>query len=258
MDTITNGLKALRRPAPEGLLPAVMAQAGLADAYARHDGPTGPLFVAFNRHGISAVRFAGDPEEFERDFAAELGRPVVAADEVPATLRRRIDRALASGRSRRLAFDLRGLSDFAAAVLRKTAEIPPGEVRPYSWIAREIGKPGATRAVGTALNRNPVPVLIPCHRVVKADGSVGRYAYGPAAKRALLAAEGLDPGRLDEDAAAGVRYVGSDTTHIYCYPTCGASERITEAHRVEFRSAGRAAAAGYRPCKLCRPEPAAA
>ncbi len=254
---ITNGLKALRRPAPPGLLPAVLAGAGLADSYVRRPGPTGPLFVAFNEHGISAVRFAGDADEFEAAFEEEFGRPAVAVDHVPPVLHRRLDEALAGGRPGKLVFDLRELSEFAAAVLRKTAEIPSGEVRPYSWIAREIGRPGATRAVGTALNRNPVPVLIPCHRVVRADGSVGRYAYGPEVKRALLGAEGLDPGKLDEAAAAGIRFVGSDTTRIFCHLTCRAERRIGDAHRIVFRSAEAAAAAGYRPCRLCRPAAAA-
>jgi O-6-methylguanine DNA methyltransferase len=80
--------------------------------------------------------------------------------------------------------------------LIKAREIPAGQVRPYGWIASEIGRPKAVRAVGTALGRNPVPLLIPCHRVVRTDGRVGDYAFGPPAKRALLAAEGLDPDAL--------------------------------------------------------------
>ncbi len=253
MDDVATGLQALRAEAPVTVLPAVLRRTGLADGYVRRESGAGPMFVAFNADGISAVRLGDDPDDFEEDFMHEFGRPAVPADELPARLARKLDRALASGKGRDLPYDLGGLSDFQAAVLRKTAEIPPGEVRPYSWIAREIGKPGAVRAVGSALNKNPVPVLIPCHRVVKADGHVGRYAYGPEAKRALLAAEGLDPAELDDLAGRGVRYTGTATTHIYCLPTCGHAQRTKRENVVEFRSAAQAAGAGYRPCKVCRP-----
>ncbi|HET8632425.1 MAG TPA: methylated-DNA--[protein]-cysteine S-methyltransferase, partial [Thermomicrobiales bacterium] len=152
-----------------------------------------------------------------------------------------------------LEFDLRGLSEFERAVLLKALDIPRGQVRPYAWVAREIGRPGAVRAVGTALGHNPIPLLIPCHRVVRSDGRPGDYAFGGAAKRAVLAAEGVAPEDLEALASAGVRYYGSDTTHIYCFPTCHHARRVTDRHRVTFASAREAAAAGYRPCLVCRP-----
>ena len=74
-------------------------------------------------------------------------------------------------------------------VLGATSTIPRGQTRPYGWIAAEIGRPKAVRAVGTAVGRNPVPLLIPCHRVVRSDGSPGEYVFGPDAKQALLARE---------------------------------------------------------------------
>jgi O-6-methylguanine DNA methyltransferase len=139
-------------------------------------------------------------------------------------------------------------------VWMKALEIPRGEVRPYGWIAAEIGKPKAVRAVGTALAHNPVPLVVPCHRVVRSDGMIGNYSMGgPSAKRRVLAAEGLDPQRLEADAAAGRRWTGSDTTHIVCHPTCRDAKRVTDRHRVHFPSLAAAAAAGYRPCMHCRP-----
>ena len=86
-------------------------------------------------------------------------------------------------------YDLRGLSPFTRAVLRAAAKIPYGEVRSYRWIAERLGMPEAARAVGNALGRNPIPIIIPCHRVVRADGSVGGYALGPAWKKRLLKLE---------------------------------------------------------------------
>jgi methylated-DNA-[protein]-cysteine S-methyltransferase len=77
-------------------------------------------------------------------------------------------------------------------VLLKALEIPRGEIRTYGWIAAQIGHPLAVRAVGSALRKNPVPVLIPCHRVVRSDGHIGEYALGGSdAKRQILAAEGI-------------------------------------------------------------------
>src|SRR5262249_39660482 len=134
-----------------------------------------------------------------------------------------------SGRGRTLAFDLRGLSEFERAVLLKALEIPRGEVRPYAWVAREIGHPKAVRAVGTALAHNPLPLLIPCHRVVRSDGRIGDYGLGGSgAKRTVLAAEGVDPEALEGLARAGVRFWGSETTHIYCFPTCRHARRTGE------------------------------
>lgn len=85
--------------------------------------------------------------------------------------------------------DLDGLTPFTRAVLKITARIPYGEVRSYRWIARKLGKPDASRAVGNALARNPIPVIIPCHRVVRSDGAIGGFALGPGWKKRLLALE---------------------------------------------------------------------
>jgi methylphosphotriester-DNA--protein-cysteine methyltransferase len=83
---------------------------------------------------------------------------------------------------------------------------------------------------------------------------IGQYSMGgPDAKRRILAAEGLDTHVLEAEAAAGHRYTGSDTTHIVCHPTCRDARRVTDRHRVSFRSLAAAAAAGYRPCLHCRP-----
>lgn len=86
--------------------------------------------------------------------------------------------------------DLSGLPAFTRAVLRLTARIPYGRVRSYRWIAERLGRPGASRAVGNALARNPIPMIIPCHRVVRSDGQLGGFALGLGWKRRLLELEG--------------------------------------------------------------------
>jgi O-6-methylguanine DNA methyltransferase len=234
---------------PETLRPAVMIRVGLADHYWLVATAIGPMFVAANGEGISSIRQAGDAAVFERAFRERFGRTAFPVSEPPADLARAVERALAGDRRARPRLDLRRLSPFEREVLGKATEIPRGEVRPYGWIAREIGRPAAVRAVGSALGRNPIPLLIPCHRVVRESGEPGQYLFGSEAKRTLLGAEGVPLATLEN----GARLVGSDTTRIVCYPTCRNARRIAEAHRVPFETIGAATAAGYRPCEVCRP-----
>jgi len=243
--------------APASVIPAVMAGVGLGDGYFAAPSPIGRIFVAYNDKGVSAVSPAGDRSRFETEFQTRTGRRAYPVEVPPGSLARAVEARL-GGRRVKMLFDLRGLSDFEQAVLRKALEIPRGEVRPYAWIAAEIGHPRAVRAAGTALAHNPVPLLIPCHRVVRSDGRTGNYALGAEAKRAILQAEGARPDELDRLAAAGLRYYGSNTTRIFCYPTCGHAQRISEGRRVAFKSGAEAAAAGYRACRVCRPAEAVA
>lgn len=256
-DQLTRGLRRLGAiMAPPTLLPAVLAAAGIAaaDAYSQLESELGSVFIAYNAAGISAVMRANDEGEFLKWFAARFQRPLRREPEPPARLRRALGERLTRSGAGNLRFDLHDLTPFERDVLLKTLEIPRGEVRTYGWIAREIGRPGAVRAVGTALGHNPIPYLIPCHRVVRSDGHLGQYsAGGPEAKRRVLSLEGLDPDQLEEMARAGVRYHGSDTTRVFCFPTCRNARRITHSHRVDFHSQGAALAAGYRPCRVCRP-----
>lgn len=149
------------------------------------DSPIGPTYVALGEGGVVAVRRAADIGE-ERGFLAHvhrtMGRPSLPSRAMPAEVAaalRHVD-----GTSARV--DLAGLAPFERDVLEAATSIPRGETRSYGWIAREIGRPRAVRAVGTALGKNPVPILVPCHRVVRSDGSDGEYIFGQAAKRTLL------------------------------------------------------------------------
>ena len=249
-------MAALRTTAPTTLRPSVLAEVGLADLYARFDSPIGPLVVAWNGLGVSGVEAADEDAVFEANHHARTGRSAYDAGELPPRLAAAIARRLEGDRRVRIDLDLRGHTDFERDVWRKALEIPRGEVRPYGWVAAEIGRPRAVRAVGAALGHNPVPLIVPCHRVVRSDGMIGQYSLGgPANKRTILRAEGLDPDGLESAARSGIRFVGSDTTHIVCLPTCHAANRITSPHRVPFRSLDDATAAGYRACRQCRPDP---
>jgi O-6-methylguanine DNA methyltransferase len=251
---LVEGLAGLRDVrAPRVLRGGVLRATGLADAYFPLDAPLGRVYVAHNQHGLSAVAHAISPEAFEAAFTAETARLAVRQDP-PERLAQTLAEWLRGDRRHKLTFDLRGLGPFQQAVLFKALDIPYGQVRPYSWIAREIGHPNAVRAVGTALGHNPIPLFIPCHRVVRSDGSLGQYSLiGPEAKRLVLEAEGLRLADLEQLATNGVRYYGSDSTRIFCFPTCRYNKTLTERHRVSFASETQARNAGYRPCKVCRP-----
>ncbi|MGH2407647.1 MAG: methylated-DNA--[protein]-cysteine S-methyltransferase [Candidatus Limnocylindrales bacterium] len=255
-ETALPDLTALRTPAPADLAPTVLVRVGLADEWFMADAPIGPVFVAYNGRGVSATGLGERPDGadgFEAGFASRFGRAIRQARRPDGSVVRAVTRSLADGRPRGLTFDLRGTSPFASDVLHGALTIPRGEIRPYAWLAREIGRPAAVRAVGTALGHNPVPILIPCHRIVRSDGLIGDYAWGSAVKRAALAAEGLDPDAFERQARVGQRYLGSETTHIVCLPTCWHARRIMGKHRASFGSLEDAASAGYRPCKVCRP-----
>ena len=86
------------------------------------------------------------------------------------------------------------LTDFEKLVYKAILKIPAGQVRSYKWVARAIGRPKASRAVGNALNKNPYSPTVPCHRIIKSDGSIGGFALGLKAKKRLLKREGIDLG----------------------------------------------------------------
>src|SRR5712691_6468602 len=252
MIALTTDLKRLGAvKAPAGFADRVLAQVGMADSYARFETVLGDVFVAWNRLGVSAAARFISADEFEDWFAKEVGRPLMPAP-APPDLAEKIQDEL-NGK-KRMRFDLRGLTAFEQAVLRKTREIPRGEVRPYGWVAREIGRPSAVRAVGTALANNPIPYFIPCHRVIRTDGVIGNYGGGgPEAKRNILTLEGVQLKRLQTLARSGLRYEGVRSTKIFCFPTCYHGRRVREENFVFFHDETEARAAGYRPCKDCRP-----
>jgi O-6-methylguanine DNA methyltransferase len=252
MIALTTDLKRLGAvKAPDGFAHRVLSQVGMADSYARFETVLGDVYVAWNRLGVSAAARFVSAEEFEDWFGEEVGRPLVPAV-APPDLAEKIQDEL-NGK-KRMRFDLRGLTAFEQAVLRKTREIPRGEVRPYGWVAREIGRPAAVRAVGTALANNPIPYFIPCHRVVRTDGHIGNYGGGgPEAKKAILTLEGVRVKKLEELGRAGIRYQGVRTTKIFCFPTCHTGRHALEKNIVWLHDEASARAAGFRPCKVCRP-----
>jgi methylated-DNA-[protein]-cysteine S-methyltransferase len=173
--------------------------------------PWGPIHVAATVRGIVGVSWAAPLETLQADLARRIGgeaRP--RGDSVPGDPRHALlDRAVAcferwvAGEPEPfdLALDLTGLSAWDQTVLDGVRQIPWGTTDSYGGVARRIGRPGAARAVGGAVGRNPVGIVVPCHRVIAGDGTLGGYggdAWGSRAerqglKRSLLALEGVTP-----------------------------------------------------------------
>lgn len=253
-DDAPGALRALAERAPARLADDVLVEVGLADRMAPLASPLGTLWIAWNGRGVAEVDLDDDGAGAIARHEARSGRRTIPVDRVPASLADAFARRLAGEKRVRIPLDLRGRTDFEVSVWTKALEIPRGEVRPYGWIAAEIGRPRAVRAVGTALGHNPVPLIVPCHRVMRTDGTIGQYSLGgPGNKRAILALEGLDPDALENAARRGERLSGSTTTRIVCWPTCRHARRTRDRYRVSFRSLREARSMGYRPCKVCRP-----
>jgi methylated-DNA-[protein]-cysteine S-methyltransferase len=153
----------------------------------------GRLWVAVTDHGLAAVSFGGGEAEFADWIGRRLRSTAVRSAEQTSAVRRELDEYL---RGRRTSFsvpvDLRHVTPFQRRVLEAARAVPRGSVATYGELGRRIGRPGAARAVGQALGSNPVPIVVPCHRVLASDGSLGGYSGrgGLRTKRRLLALEG--------------------------------------------------------------------
>lgn len=170
------------------------ATAGLLDvAYARLDSPVGTLVLASTPQGLARLAYVDEGQEdaVMDDIAARLSPRMLSAPRRLDEPRRELDEYFA-GRRRafELTLDLRLLSEFTRRVLNATADIPYGEVATYKEVATAAGSPRGSRAAGNALGSNPLPIVLPCHRVLHSGGGLGGYTGGLARKRVLLAIEG--------------------------------------------------------------------
>jgi O-6-methylguanine DNA methyltransferase len=145
--------------------------------------------VGFNERGIAMVRPSDmDAEKFGTIYARTRGREA-GPGRVPSQVAEAV-RAAVSGRLRvPVPVDLAGLTPFQQKVFRVLRTIPCGETRTYAWLARRVGNARAARAVGNVMASNPIPFILPCHRVVPSGGGVGNYAFGSEMKRDLLRRE---------------------------------------------------------------------
>jgi methylated-DNA-[protein]-cysteine S-methyltransferase len=264
LDRLVADLRLAPVPAADPALARAHLESRLADLRRRlvtfgiFSSPLGPILIARSEEGVSMVEYL----ESEAAAASHLAR-LVGVDAVEDEARTQaLHQDLLDyldGRRTRLDWplDLRlASSDFQRRVLQVTSRLPYGAVTSYGHIAREIGEPRATRAVAQALRRNPLPIVIPCHRVIGSTGDLTGYAGNKVTlKQRLLTLEGVpvagDGALHIERQAMYVRYQGLGE---YCLPTCGSLPTTPLTELTLFGSRQRAEAVGLHPCSDCRPD----
>jgi methylated-DNA-[protein]-cysteine S-methyltransferase len=168
------------------------AAEGLLDVgYDLLDTPVGSLLVAATPRGVCRISYDADPEAHAERFARVYGVRVLRAPRAVDPVRRELDEYF-EGKRQEFdgSLDLGGFAEFTRDVLGELARVPFGETTTYGHLAARVGRPRAARAVGTVMNRNPIPIVLPCHRVVGSSGSLVGYAGGLERKQALLRLEG--------------------------------------------------------------------
>jgi len=265
---VVEGLVADLRHAPLGEAESALARTRLASrladlrsrlvSFGLFGSPLGPILIARSEQGVSMVEYL-ESEAAASSRLARLGGvdAVENPGEVESFHRDLLD--YLEGRRMRLDWplDLRwARSAFQRRVLEATGRLPYGAVTSYGHIARDIGAPSATRAVAQALRWNPVPIAIPCHRVIGSSGGLTGYSGNKVGlKQRLLALEGVpvrghDALRIERPAM----YVRYQAGMEYCVPSCGGLESMPMVDLTLFGSRDRAEAAGLSPCSSCRPD----
>ena len=214
----------------------------------------GKLLVAMSHRGVVLIRYVDhsndvddavakvrvvfDPVEDSRTIAkigTEISRYVTGTT---TTLRQSVDLALAA-------------NAFQRKILNNLRNVPFGALISYRALGNVVGCPNGARAVGNALHNNPVPIYIPCHRVISSDCGIGGYAGGRGRKSKLLHSEGF---RVVDEEKLAISLLGHTRTKIYCRLGCRTVSRIDRTSVLYFAGSEEAKRAGMRPCKICRPD----
>jgi methylated-DNA-[protein]-cysteine S-methyltransferase len=266
IDGLARGLRRAAPPLDEVAASRSALEARLADVRSRVltygivPSPLGNILVARSEHGVSLVEYLGEATTLAASRLAELAD--VETVESSAEIARLRDELLEflGGRRRALGWrlDLRlAGSAFSRAVLEAAAGIPYGAVTSYAALARRLGRPDAVRAVAQALRRNPLPIVVPCHRVVGSSGNLTGYAGDKIPlKRRLLDVEGVHTRAVARDfrVARETMYVRAGDDRAYCLPTCGDLPSTSLANLTLLASRESVAALGLEPCSDCRPD----
>ncbi len=265
VESLTRGLRAAP---PAGALARSRAglESRLADlkqrrvAYRIFPSPLGHILIGRSEHGIAVVEYLhGDASLRASRLAGLEGvEAVPGGPELERLQRDLLD--YIGGRRRDLDWTLDwrlARSDFERAVLEATAAIPYGAVASYAGVARRIGKPSAVRAVAQALRWNPLPIVVPCHRVIGTSGRLTGYAGDKISlKQQLLSVEGvkLHAAQRDVSVAREAMYALGEGETQYCLPTCGSIGTRSLSLLTLFASRADAEARGFAPCTDCRPD----
>jgi methylated-DNA-[protein]-cysteine S-methyltransferase len=254
-----------RAPEADPTLARAQLESRLADLRSRimrygvFDSLLGPIAIGVSEHGVAMVEYVRSADRTGGKLARRVGGEAVEDPRRTEGLYRELADYL-DGRRTRLDWTLdlrRTRSDFQRRVLEATARLPYGAVTSYAGIAREIGAPRATRAVAQALRHNPLPIVVPCHRVIGSSGDLTGYAGTRVGlKRDLLAVEGVHTvaGRGDFHIDRRAVYYKVPDGGEYCLPTCGGILEKPLGDFTVFGSRARAEAVGLQPCTDCRPD----
>jgi methylated-DNA-[protein]-cysteine S-methyltransferase len=256
-----------RAPADAVARARLRLESGLADLRRRlligrvFDSPLGPLLIARSEEGVSLIEYLNTAQGEPRSrLARSAGLELIEDGAEIETLYRDLLEYLEGKRTRLdWPLDLRlARSDFQREVLRATAGVPYGEVTSYLGIAGEIGQASAVRAVAQALRHNPLPIVVPCHRIVGVTGDLTGYAGSRLGlKEQLLAVEGVPTERIPDKprvARRALYHYDPNDDRMYCLPTCGSIAHRPIGRVKLFASRARAEALGLVPCSDCRPD----
>lgn len=229
--------------------------------YCVFPSPLGNILMAVSDQGVSLIEYLGRARTLAQSRLGRMNGVEVVEDGTELeTLQHELLEYLEGKRTRLdWPLDLRlARSPFHRSVLQTTAGIPYGAVMSYAGVACELGKPAATRAVAQALRWNPLPIVVPCHRVIGTSGALTGYAgHKVDLKQRLLTCEGVPVVKGDHELEIPrrtmyVRYPGDDS---YCLPSCPSLSTVEHPHQLLlFGSRERAEGAGLVPCPTCRPD----
>lgn len=264
VEGVVSGLRGAPAPGAGPTLARAELENRLADLRSRlvrfgvFESALGPILIGCSEQGVSVVEYLPSRDSGGVKLARRGAEAVEDRARTEGLFRELAD--YLDGRRTRLNWplDLRlAGSAFQRRVLEATARLPYGAVASYAGVAREIGAPRSSRAVAQALRHNPLPIVVPCHRVIGSDGDLTGYAGNKVGlKQRLLSLEGIRTagGRqgyhVERDA---VYYCHLDDTE-YCLPTCGSIGRKPLGEFMLYASRARAEAVGLAPCTTCRPD----
>ncbi len=230
-------------------------------SYRVFPSPLGHILIARSEHGVSLVEYLHGGTDLRASRLSRVAGVELREDGAEIeTLHRELLEYLRGDRTRlEWPLDLRlARTDFHRAVLRATAAVPYGAVTSYAGIAAEIGRPAATRAVAQALRWNPLPIVVPCHRIIGTSGALTGYSGDRVGlKRELLAVEGIQAvGKRSDSrvARAALYHYDPNDQREYCLPTCGGIARRPIGRVTLLASRELASSLGLVPCASCRPD----
>jgi methylated-DNA-[protein]-cysteine S-methyltransferase len=263
VDGMVDSLRRAPGPDDDATLARAQLTSRLADLRSRmvtfgiFPSPLGPLLIGRSEMGVALVEYLPASGSVSARVRRLLGADAVEDRAATEGLRAELIEYL-EGRRARLAWPLdprRMRSDFQRRVLEATAALPYGAVTSYAGIAARIGAPTAFRSVAQALRWNPLPIVIPCHRVIGSGGDLVGYAGKRVElKQQLLAVEGVNVGPHDLKVHREAMYTLMNGEVEYCLPTCGSLAERPLSDLTLFGTRERAEAAGFGPCSSCRPD----